>query len=64
MMDDQAHALRCNMWSFRDLQDIAVPGTFGKQPNILEPFDQLVVAQLKQELLARKVYEINIKKKA
>ena len=62
MMDDQAHALRCNLWSVRDLQNIAVSGTFGKQPNILKPFDQLLVAQLKQELLARKHYDINHKK--
>ena len=62
MMDDQAYALRCTLRSFGDLQGIAVSGTFGKQPNILKPFDQLLVAQLKQELLARKVYEIDKKK--
>ena len=54
-MDDQAHTLRCNLRSFRDPQDIAVSHTFSKQLNILKPFDQLLVAQLKQELLARKV---------
>ena len=54
MMDDQAHALRCTLRSFEDLQGIAVAGTFGKQPNVLKQFDQLLVAQLNQELLARK----------
>ena len=62
MMDDQAHALRCTLRSFEDLQDIAVAGTFGKQPNVLKPFDQLLVAQLKQELLARKHYDVAYKK--
>ena len=57
MMDDQAHSLRCTLRSFEDLQDLAVSGIFGKQPNVLKPFDQLLVAQLKQELLARKFYE-------
>ena len=52
MLDDQAHALRCTLRSVRDLQDIAVSGTFGKQPNVPKPFDQLLVAQLKHELLA------------
>ena len=64
MMDDQAYALRCTLRvrGFGDLQDIAISGTFGKQPNVLKPFDQLLVAQLKQELLARKFYEIDHKK--
>ena len=62
MMDDQAHALRCTLRSVRDLQDIAISGTFGKQSNVLKPFDQLLVAQLKQELLARKHYDIGYKK--
>ena len=52
MMDDQAHALRCTLRSFGDLQALAVSRFFGKQPNVLKPFDQLLVAQLKQELLA------------
>ena len=60
-MDDQAHDLRCTLRSFRDLQDIEVSGTFGKQLNVLKPCDQLLVAQLKQELLARKVYEVDHK---
>ena len=59
MMDDQAHTLRCTLRSYADCQSIAVSGIFGKQPNILKPFDQLQVAKLQQELLARNFYEID-----
>ena len=48
LMDDQAHVLRCSLRNLEDLQQIAIAGTFGKQPLKLKPFDHLRVADLKK----------------
>lgn len=62
LMDDEAHVLRCPLRNLEELQQIAIAGTFGKQPLKLKPFDHLRVADLKKELLAHSFYEVDEQK--
>lgn len=43
LMDDQAHALRCEWRSLEDLQAAEVAGKFGRQPLVLKTTQYLTV---------------------
>ena len=53
MLSDLAHTLQQEWRSLHDLQTIATAGKFGKKPSIPKPFENLRVAEIKQELHAR-----------
>ena len=50
---DQAHALRRNGRSLKDIQVCALNGTFGGRADIVKPFEGLSIGQLQTELIAR-----------
>ena len=64
LMDDFAHTVNAKLRSLSDLQALATEGKFGKQPNVLKPFDKLKVDQLPQELASRGVRDLDGKKPA
>ena len=58
VMQDLSHALQCTPRSLQDLQSLILAGKYGNQPGQLKPLDQLLVANLREELTARR-YEIH-----
>ena len=57
MMGDLAHTLHLPWRSLQDQQDLVLKGKFGKQPCNSKPLDSLRVAELRQELHARAIYD-------
>ena len=57
MFEDFAHTVHCEWRSYNDIQKIAISGKYGKQAGQLKPLDSLLVAQLREELHARSVYD-------
>ena len=55
----QGHALRCAYRSLDDLQKLVIGGTYSKQPGVYKPFDKLKVKELRQELRARSITDID-----
>ena len=53
VMQDLSHALQCPPRSLRDLQSLILAGKYGNQPGQLKPLDHLLVANLREELIAR-----------
>lgn len=53
LFSDQAHALLHPWRPLKQLQSLAIGGTFGKHAGILRPFQNLKVHELKSELQAR-----------
>lgn len=63
MFSDQGHALYHDWRPLKELQSLATGGTFGKMEGLLQPFHNLKVNELKQELRARGVHiETGMKK--
>ena len=52
-MQDLSRALQCPPRSLQDLQSLILAGKYGNQPGQLKPLDQLLVAKLREELIAR-----------
>ncbi len=59
MYSDQAHALQCHWRSLQELQELAVGGVYGSKPGATKPFEKLLVAELREELKARGVFDID-----
>ena len=57
MMGDLAHALQQPWRSLSDQQELVIKGKFGKQASNSKPFDSLRVAELKEEIHARGIYD-------
>ena len=57
MFEDFAHTVHCEWRSLNEIQKIATSGKYGKQAGQLKPLDSLLVAQLREELHARSVYD-------
>lgn len=55
LFSDQAHALVHPWRPLKQLQSLAIGGTYGKQAGKLRPFDKLKIKELKDELQARGV---------
>lgn len=53
MFGDLSHTLQKPWQSLQDLQSIAIAGKFGKRAGTPKPFENLRVAELKEELHAR-----------
>ena len=62
MIEDQAHTLRCTWRSLTDLQSLVLTGKHGNKPGLAKPLDNLKVAEVREELLARGV--LNVTEKA
>ena len=54
-MGDLAHALQKKWRTLDDLQNLILAGKFGNAPGQLKPLDGLLVADLREELKARKI---------
>ncbi len=59
MFSDQAHALQCYWRSLEEIQMLAVGGKYGCQPGATKPFDKLRVTELREELKARGVFDLD-----
>ena len=59
LMDDQAHALRCEWRSTADFQSIAIGGVFRRQPGKVKPMCNLPKADLVRELRAQRFYDLD-----
>lgn len=57
MFADLAHTLQQSWRSLQDLQSLATAGKFGKKAGNPKPFDNLRVAELREELHARGDYD-------
>ena len=57
-MDDLAHALCLPCRSIKDLQKLALNGKHGNKEGILKPFESLSAAQLREESIARGVFDV------
>ena len=57
MMGDLAHTLQLNWRDLQDQQDLVIKGKFGKQPCNSKPFDRMLIADLKQELHSRGIFD-------
>ena len=55
MMADLAHALQKTWRSLDNLQHLILAGKFGNAPGQLKPLDGLLVADLREELKAKKI---------
>ena len=62
MVGDFAHATHLKWRSIADLQNLAISGRFGKQPEKLKPLQNLTLQELKQELSSRGQWDISRKK--
>ena len=51
--NDQAHSLLHPWRPLKELQSLAIGGSFGKQAGVLHPLQDLKVAELREELKAR-----------
>ena len=62
-MQDLSYALQCPPRSLQDLQSLILAGKYGNQPGQLKPLDQLLVANLREELTARgyETHQMNYK---
>lgn len=49
-MEDLSYALQCPPRSLKGLQSLILAGKYGNQPSQLKPLDQLLVANLREEL--------------
>ncbi len=58
MVEDHAHCLRRPRRSLQDLHDLVMAGAFGNTPNCSKPFQKLKCQQVKQELVARGVFNM------
>ena len=57
MFEDLAHALQCEWRSLKDIQQVALAGKLGKQVGVLKPFENLKVAQIREELHQRQKFD-------
>ena len=57
MMGDLAHMFQLPWRSLCDQQELVIKGKFGKQASNSKPFDSLRIAELRQELHAREIYD-------
>lgn len=59
MFEDQSHSLRFHWRQLKELQHLAINGVYGKTPGKTKPFDKLRVEELRKELRARKMYDLD-----
>jgi hypothetical protein len=57
MMGDLAHALQLPWRGLSDQQELVIKAKFGKRASNSKPFDSLRVAELREELHARGIYD-------
>ena len=57
MFEDFAHTVHCEWRSLNDIQKITTSVKYGKQAGQLKLLDSLLVAQLREVLHARSVYD-------
>ena len=62
MVGDFAHATYLKWRYIADLQNLAISGRFGKQPEKLKPLQNLILQDLKQDLSSRGQWDISRKK--
>ncbi len=59
MFTDQAHSLRCHWRSLQELQELAVGGVYGSKPGATKPLEKLRIGELREELKARGVFDLD-----
>jgi hypothetical protein len=62
MMGDLAHTLQLTWRDLQEQQDLLIKGKFGKQACNSKPFDRLRLADLKQELHSRDIFDTSHRK--
>ena len=62
MFEDFAHTVHCEWRSLPEIQKIATAGKYGKQPGKLKPLENLLIAQLREELHARGIHDTDMLK--